>query len=577
MTCHIRAISFLGSAGLVFALLASQTPDTFAAEADRAMPSGDTGAYQSLPPDKKRSLGQGMATDDAGEVGSRGMPQFQRPTQLGAPAQPGTPDRSTTQSPTWPQKFDVQGPEADSFGFAVTQPGPVVVEVQSQGAPVIVTLQGPAPQPISQQGAGQVLLTYTVTAQDVQTGVLWNVQIRLAQPTAPQQGGRAGGIVTVQHPPVNQAVVQQAVQAMTAQQKHPTQQDQQQAAAQAEAQMERAFQQRKSKFDRQLMDRRTALHAQIQPQLDQLRSRMSGQIRPRGIEETEGSSGIPGVSAEGEIGTRALRGDQMIGIMKQPLDTTTGQKLGAIVPPSTASSAQPIQGVGSTSGPQSVMPNPVIASLSVTQGQPGDPLLINGSGFGTGGEVHFVIGPGKDLVAPAGVIWNDTQIFTTVPEATGVLGFNGTVYLKRTTGNVNSNLVPFRFNPTLEIREIRATMDRVLKWPVDEASPANKIKRASANFIAGFKDNDVFFGNTRLKNGWVSDEAFVYCEYQLYGFNFCTGGAYVWEIKKGTDWPYLNVRWWMNPAPFANYSHVYYTFAVRIVGPKGVADGVVVP
>lgn len=479
-----------------------------------------------------------------GEIESRGMPQIQRPLQPRAQPQSGGPGQATSQLPTFPQKFDVQGPESDSFGFAVTQPGPIVVEVQSQGAPVIVTLQGPAPQPISQQGAGQVRLTYTVTPQDVQKGVLWGLQIRLAQPMPPQLGGRASGSVMVQHPPVNQAAVQQAVQAMAAQQKQPTPQEQQQAAAQATAQMETAFQQRKAQFDRQQLDRRAALHAQIQPQLDQLRNRMGAQVRPRGVEGNEGSAAETGAPSEGEVGTRALEFQRI-------------QKIVPLSPP--------------------VVANPAIASLSVAQGQPGDPVMITGSGFGTGGEVHFVIAPGKDLVAPAAAFWSDNQIFTSVPDASGVPGFNGMVYIKRSAGTVNSNLVSFRFNPAVEIREIRSTMDRVLTWPVDQASPAHEIQRASANFFAGFKDNDVLFGNTRLKNGWVADEAFVYCLYQTYGMNFCTGGAYVWETKKGTDWPYLNVRWWMNPAPFANYSHVYYSFAVRIVGPKGVPDGVVVP
>jgi hypothetical protein len=215
----------------------------------------------------------------------------------------------------------------------------------------------------------------------------------------------------------------------------------------------------------------------------------------------------------------------------------------------------------------------------VSQGQPGDPVMINGSNFGSGvGEVHFVIANGKDKM-PAPAIWTDTQIFTSVPDETGVLGFNGTVYVKRTADQKTSNLVPFRFEPTLEIREIRATMDRVLKGPVDQQSPANQIYHETNNFAFGFKDNDLFFSNTRLRNGWVSDDASIQCNMTPTsgGRNFCEGGAYVWEIKKGTDWPYLNVRWWLNPAPFAGFSHMWYGFAMRIIGPMGVPDGLVMP
>ena len=264
MTRPSLHLSIIGAGSLLVTLLAWPHPVTFAAE------------------------------ETSAEVESRGMPQLQRPMVPSNPAQPSVPGQPTAQVPTWPQKFDVQGPESDSFGFAVTQPGPVVVEVQSQGASVIVTLQGPVPQPISQQGAGQVRLAYTVTPQDVQKGVLWGVQIRLAQPAPPQLGGRANGAVMVQHPPLNQAVVQQAVHAIATQQKQPSPQEQQQASAQATAQTEQAFQQRKAQFDRQQLDRRGALHAQIQPQLDQLRIRMGGQIRPRGLEEREGTAAEAG-------------------------------------------------------------------------------------------------------------------------------------------------------------------------------------------------------------------------------------------------------------------------------------------
>ena len=68
--------------------------------------------------------------------------------------------------------------------------------------------------------------------------------------------------------------------------------------------------------------------------------------------------------------------------------------------------------------------------------------MINGSGFGSGGEVHFVIAPGKDLQTPAEtVIWSDNQIFASVPDAAGALGFSGTVYIKRTTDSIKSNLM----------------------------------------------------------------------------------------------------------------------------------------
>lgn len=115
-----------------------------------------------------------------------------------------------------------------------------------------------------------------------------------------------------------------------------------------------------------------------------------------------------------------------------------------------------------------VMPAPAIASISVPQGQPGDPVLINGSAFSNGGgEVHFIVNSGKDLVAPVQV-WTDTQIFATVPDIAGILAYNGVVYVVRGSDKVKTNLVPWRFIPSPELREVRWTLDRSLKWPVME-------------------------------------------------------------------------------------------------------------
>ena len=517
-----------------------------------------------------------------GDVESRGLRQMERPMQPGAPTQPGAPGQPNAQLPTWPQQFALQGPERDSFGFAVTQPGPVVVEVQSQGAPVIVTLQGPAPQPISQQGSGQIRLTYNVTAQEVQQSVLWGLQIRLAQPAPPAQGGRASGMVNVQHPPVNQAAVQQAVQAMTAQQKQPSAQEQQQAAAQAATQMAATFQQHKAQFDRQQMDRRAAMMSQIQPQLDQLRSRMGGQIRPRGLEEPEETSWAASPPAEEEVATRGLRGDQMIGTM-QPLDGATMQRMPKTAvpspPPTTSSSSQALQSAGTTAGPQTVMPNPAIASINVTQGQPGDPVMISGSGFGTGGEVHFVIAPGKDLIAPAGAIWSDNQIFATVPDAAGVLAFNGTVYIKRAAGTVNSNLVPFRFNPLMELRQITRMADALLQQfnGVNAGVSAynnymDSVARQHGYLFWGPKANDQIYLNTRLKNGWiVSQTPTVFVSDGYYANQ---GDAYLIESHVSTDRPHVKVGFWMGSGIYVTYN---YSISMLIQGPKGVPDGVVMP
>ena len=140
------------------------------------------------------------------DVTTRAVPVKPAPT---APSQP------IAKLSTFPQKFDLQGAGVDSFGFAVTQPGPITVEVQAQGAPVIVTLQSPGGQPMTQRGTGNVRLNYNVTPPDVQRNLFWQVQIRSWCEEDCLKAGRSVGSVMVQSPPVDQAAVQRAMGAST--------------------------------------------------------------------------------------------------------------------------------------------------------------------------------------------------------------------------------------------------------------------------------------------------------------------------------------------------------------------------
>jgi len=241
--------------------------------------------------------------------------------------------------------------------------------------------------------------------------------------------------------------------------------------------------------------------------------------------------------------------------------------------PPDASSSTPPQG-GSSTGTGSAPPapmGPVITFLSVVQGQPGDPVMITGSNFGPGlGEIHFVIANGKDVKAPAGAIWSDGQIFTSVPDATGLLAFNGQVYIKRTTDQKLSNLVAFRFEPARELRSLgcsRGWSDHRIQDDQAQRYPAGCVEHDGAADLIGKKNNDEFFLSKTVKNGWTVDSTDVRPTY-IYG----TSGAYNWGDRVGTNSPYINIRWWHNP-----FSVIGYTFTIRIVGPKGVPDGLVVP
>jgi hypothetical protein len=490
------------------------------------------------------SLMIGCESVGSQEIQSRGVSQVQQPIQSASPGQP------SAQLPTFPQKFEVGGPEAISFGFAVTQPGPIVVDVQGQGAPVIVTLQSPGGQPITQQATGNLRLNYNVTPQDVQKSIFWFVQIRLAQPMPPQQGGRAAGTLNVQYPPVNQTAVQQAVQAAAAQRRQPTDQEKAEAAARAKAQMDAAFQAHKARFEQQQQQRHAALMAAAQPLLAQMQNQTQagGAVRPRGVEEAPASE-TPLAPGE-DVTSRGLYSGTLL------LNPTM------VVPnPSIASACVPVP-VQPGQPPQ-----------CVTQGQPGDPVMITGSNFGTsGGEIHFVIATGKDVavVLPSGPMWTNTQIFTSVPDASGVVGFNGTVYVKRATDKVSSNLMLFRFNPLTELRQILCPQERdMILAKITYTNATNcGVYRTNDNWFWSPQGNDQFYVNSRLTNGWtVVQPPTVWLSEAMYQ----AGGAYLADSHVGTDSPYVNARFWVNAG---SMQMLFYRISVLIQGPKGVPDGV---
>jgi hypothetical protein len=468
--------------------------------------------------------------------------------------------------PTWPQKFDVQGPEVDSFGFAVTQPGPITVDVQGQGAPVLVTLQSPGGQPITQPATGGLRMSHNVTPQDVQRSPFWVLQIRLAQPMPPQQGGRAIGTVNVQHPPADQAAVQQAAKTQL---RPPSQQEIDQARAQGETQVTEAIKARKAQFAQDQERRLQADRARMQPMLDRMRGSMAGQVKSRGVEGEEAAAIVPPPAGE-EITSRAVPDKQTAQSSKaQALAQQGAQQKMMLLPPPAP---------------------PQITSLSETSGGPKKIIVVNGTGFHAAGtnvfSVFFTKPTGEAVIATV-TSSTDTAIAIEVPEIPGVMPYPANIYVQR--GQDKSNTVSFNFNPRQELRTIRSmTDDRRHSQTVltnHLAGPGSKMMHIRIPGIpfsefVGEKGNDEFFLRTQLKNGWavagparlLSNPINVTVSAAQAGTYQWLGDGYIAEQGTGSN-PYLNVRWWVNAfTPFTLYH-----FLIDIVGPEGIPDGVVIP
>ena len=479
--------------------------------------------------------------EKAGEVESRGMPQV--PMQPGTSVPPSAPAQQKFQLPTWPQKFDIEDQQPASFGFAVTQPGPLIVDVQSQGPPLDVTLRGPGPQPVMQRGQGNVRLTYQVTPQDVQRGILWVVRIALV----PDVKGKGNGQVTVQYPPVNEAQAEAAVRMRIQQAKPQSQANPTQIQGQAQA----LLQARKNEIDRQYQEyiKGTAL------QLDTF-------LKEKGF--------------QGQIQSRALQ------------------------PPAPGSSSQiepPRKDLKEFFPP----PPPHIDRLSVTQGPPGTTVIIEGSGFTDGpGFVHMTLSPTQEVIAPltgSPGIWGDGSIAVKVPELTGVVAFTANFFVSvgaDRNSQLRSNSVPFNLIPRQQVRVVTTVTGDHRLADVDSHFPSfvsnNEIHHTRLNalnplypgwwWFIGVKGNDWFFEQTNMKNGWKFDCV----EIIPYDFHHCLSsastvygasdwhGAYV-VAGLGTASPQFAVHWWME----AFDPWMAYTYAFTISGPEGTPDGIAVP
>jgi hypothetical protein len=456
--------------------------------------------------------------------------------------------------PAFPQRFEVRGPELASFGFAVTQPGPIVVDVRWQGPPLRVSLQGA--NRVENAGAGRIVLNYQVTPQDVQQSVLWSINLSQQNPS----GTPVIGEINVQSPPAEPNAAQRAAQAQV-QTVAPSAQQIAQLTATGNAQVEQFITMRRSQFAQDIARRDLGERQKLQALTSQ-RAAAAGAAQQ-----------MQQQPAQGEVRSRGLGSDN---IRMQP-------------------GLRPL--------PVQVQPAPPpfqITSMNVTTGGPQTSLLINGTGFGTSpGRVLLTLPPGRvipctgcapttrealpDQAAAATVsIWTDTSIVVQLPDLTGVQSYGAELFVNR--NNENSNRVPFAFVARQEMRVIRnipgdrrfsqTVLSQVLP-PTGNQVMHTRIPGIPFSEFAGEKGDDEFFLRTNLQNGWTVSAVRFFPMGQGLGSggqqmmgNF--GGSYVQGTPTNTSL-YLNVRWWLNPfGPFS-----FYNWAIEVTGPAGVPDGVV--
>lgn len=458
-------------------------------------------------------------------------------TIVNLPAHANVPDTPKTEQ----HKFTLGPGERVKFGFVAKKAGAIsaVVNVNSQ-SPVSVSLTGPqGKQPITKQGKGEIKLD--VPAGSFADDSMWFVSIDEPQHSKTNFGKPiASGTVSISYMPADKAVADRLT-------------------ATNRADLKQKIGALKSKSSRQgssqtLIARRAALEKE--------RNQRHAQQKERALHKVHIVVAGGGQPSTGQPSPQPTRQSTQQTTFKGQVNPHTAAK---------ANNTRAPLPKGSNGTPQ-------IASLDVTEGDPGTPIVISGTNFGSAqGEVHFIINPGQDVTAPVeNGTWSDTQIMAYVPDASGIQAFNGQMYVKMAGGG-KSALTPFHFIPAMDVQYLPVT-DKMIKNHADGCGSGTEqeylgldgyteVVWHSADCTEGYADDDSFLSNTTLTNNWVYDSASVQS-------NLPDGESSkdAWASLKTPDSSYkglskatIQVHWFAT----ASENFVYYDLNVTVKGPKG--------
>lgn len=498
------------------------------------------------------------------------------------PAAPKASLAAPSFEPAWPLRFELLAGERESSAFAVTQAGAVRVELQAQGAPLVLSLRRPDGRVIERQGSGQIVIDDAASAADMAKGVLWGVGIRAAQesPAAPAAVGGARampravavGTLSVRHPPADAARVSAALKAADALvQGKAAVTPQKSAAPDVDAKTQARLAQ--TAHDKQVAAGHAALLNKMQASVPQaafaqMNRRIGLRLQGQSLQQASAAAPVQPISANTNAPLRLAAPGAM------PAQGSKGALLGAkgATGSSQAAATGGAAAVGSGGGAAVAAPAtpPALTSTSTVEGDPGTPLTLSGSDFGDApGEVHVIVGGGKDVVAPI-TYWSGAQIVTEVPYADGIPAYDGHVYVKRADGT-KSALRPFRFLPLYDIAEIsQSSRDWFLAPSIvnidSERSAVTGHPTHTGGILWGFTGNDKFYLNSQLRNGWVVSDARLAGVYSMRpGYS----GAYLVDARPGTTSPYVEVRWWVDAAiGLGGSNDMSYSIRVQVKRPK---------
>jgi hypothetical protein len=188
------------------------------------------------------------------------------------------------------------------------------------------------------------------------------------------------------------------------------------------------------------------------------------------------------------------------------------------------------------------------ATINSTSATPGQALLLSGNGFASAqGEVHCVVGPGKDLTASIDS-WSDSQILIHVPDYQGIpANVTGIIFVKRHDG-ARSNSLSFIFAPLMVHQLIdlsryltAATGLAALQWSFQSGNNKDSWQLSSDNTTLQIHHETGFFSESS-----GSDLAFWACDLPLYAIpmGITPTTCPTWCLKNG--WTVFALNWWQD-------------------------------
>jgi hypothetical protein len=213
-----------------------------------------------------------------------------------------------------------------------------------------------------------------------------------------------------------------------------------------------------------------------------------------------------------------------------------------------------------------------LVSIDPSQGEPGDHIRFYLNRYpGTSDavfEAHFIVAQGRDESSKGRLGYTQDRRWVIdaelSPSIRGLMAHNGRAYVKVDAKPTNG--VPFTFNPTIIYETLH--MSR-MEWLNDSNVGGHfggwidaGLMYHNAAPLLGDKDDDEWWRFTKLKNGWVVDEAGVW---GIPNVNNIPWDCSVTASRIGTDSPYIKVHWWFNDGA----GPLMYTIVINVKGPSG--------